>query len=81
MGKVCYKNEGEIKNAHNILVGRSEGKRPLGRPEHRWDGNIKTDQKANGWEGMGWIHLAQGGDLWRTVVKTVNLRIPYSTSD
>jgi hypothetical protein len=41
------------------LVGKPEGKRPLGRPMHRWEDNIRIDHKETGREGMNWIHLAQ----------------------
>jgi hypothetical protein len=64
-------------NAYRILVGKSEGKRPLGRPRRRWVNNIKMDLREIGWDGMDWIDLAQDTDQWRAVVKTVmNLRVP-----
>ena len=51
------------KGAYNILVGRPEGRRPLGRPRHRWEDNIKMDlQEAECW-GMDWIELAQDRDM------------------
>jgi hypothetical protein len=50
----------EIRNAYNILVGKSEGKRPLGRPKRRWKFNIRTDLRELGWEGMGRIHFRIG---------------------
>ena len=53
-----------------------EGKRPLGRPRHRWE-DIKTDIQEVGWGGMDWIDLAQGKDRWRALVNAVmNLRVP-----
>jgi hypothetical protein len=63
-------------NPYRILGGKPEGKRPLGRPRHRWANNIKMDLRAIGWDGMGWIDLAQGRDHWRALVNTVmNLRV------
>jgi len=71
---------GEI-NAYNILVGRPEGKRPLGRPSRRWEHNSTTDLMEIGWEGVDWIHVAQDRDQWRAVVNTViNLPFPYKAS-
>jgi hypothetical protein len=68
---------GEKRNAYSILVGKPEGKRPLGRPRRRWVDNIKTDLRVIGWDGMDWINLAQDRDQWRALVNTVmNLRVP-----
>jgi hypothetical protein len=68
---------GEKKNAYRILVGKPEGKRPLGRSRHRWMDNIKTDLRDIVWGGMDWIDLAQDRDQWRALVNTVmNLRVP-----
>jgi hypothetical protein len=68
---------GETRNAYGILVGKPEGKRPLGRPRRRWVDNIKTDLSEIGWDGVDWIELAQDRDQWRALVKTVlNLRVP-----
>jgi hypothetical protein len=67
---------GEKRGAYRILVGRPEGRRPLGTPRHRWEYNIKMDIQDVGW-GMDWIELAQGRDRWRAVVNAVmNLRGP-----
>jgi hypothetical protein len=64
-------------NAYRILVGKSEGKRPLGRPRGRWVDNIKMDLREIGWDGIDWIDLAQDRDQWRALVNTVmNLRVP-----
>jgi hypothetical protein len=53
---------GETRNAYRILVGKPEGKRPLGRPSRRWVDNIKMDLTQSGWDGMDWIELAQDRD-------------------
>jgi hypothetical protein len=67
---------GEKRGAYRILVGRPEGRRPLGRPRRRWEDNIKTDLEEVGW-GMNWIELAMDRDRWWAVVNAVmNLRVP-----
>jgi hypothetical protein len=67
----------EKRNAYRILVGNSEGKKPLGRTRRRWVDNIKMDLRKIGWDGMDWIDLAQDRDQWRALVNTVmNLRVP-----
>jgi len=53
---------GEMRNAYNVFVEKSEGKRQLGRPRHRWEDNIRMDLREIGWERMDWIHLAQDRD-------------------
>jgi hypothetical protein len=64
-------------NAYRIMVGKPEGKRPLGRPRHRWVDNIKMDLGERGWDGRDWIKLAQDRDQWRAFVNMVmNLRVP-----
>jgi hypothetical protein len=63
MGRACSTN-GEKRKAYRILVGNTEGKRPLGRPRRRWAGNIKMDLREIGWNGIGWIDLAQDRDQW-----------------
>jgi hypothetical protein len=76
LGRTCSTN-GEKKNAYKILVGKPEGKRPLGRPSHRWVDNLKMDLSEIGCFGMDWIDLAQDRDQWRALVNTVlNLRVP-----
>jgi hypothetical protein len=68
---------GEVRGAYNILVGRPERRRPLGRPRRRWEDNIKMDLKEIGFGDVDWIHLAQDRDRWRALVNTVmNLRVP-----
>jgi hypothetical protein len=64
-------------NAYRILVGKPEGKRPLGRLKHRWVDNIKIDFTEIGWDGMDWIDLGQDRDQWRALVNTaMNIRVP-----
>jgi hypothetical protein len=68
---------GGKRNPYRILVEKSEGKRPLGRPRRRWVDNIKIDLREKGWYGMDWIDLAQDRDQWRALVNMVmNLRVP-----
>ena len=60
-----------------VLVGKPEGKRPLGKPRRRWDDNIKIDIQEVGCGGMDWIELAQDRDRWWALVNAVmNLRVP-----
>jgi hypothetical protein len=68
---------GEKRSAYRVLVGKPEGKRPLGRPRRRWVDNIRMDlQEVGGWY-VDWIGLAQDRDRWRTLVSAVmNLRVP-----
>jgi hypothetical protein len=68
---------GEVRIAHNILVGRPEGRRPLERPKRRWEDNIKMDLREIGFGDVDWIHLVLDRDRWRALVNTVmNLRVP-----
>jgi hypothetical protein len=68
---------GEVRGAYNILVGRPEGKRPLGRHRCRWEDNIKIDLRETRFGDVDWIHLAQDRVRWRALVNTVmNLRVP-----
>jgi hypothetical protein len=70
---------GEGRGAYRVLVGRPEGRRPLGRPRHRWKDNIKMDLQEVGWGGMDWIVMAQDRDRWRAVVSAVmDLRVPQN---
>jgi hypothetical protein len=68
---------GETRNACRILVGKREGKRPIGRPRRWCVDNIKMDLREIGWDGVDWINLAQDRDQWNALVNTVmNLRVP-----
>jgi hypothetical protein len=62
---------GEKRNAYRLLVGKSEGERPLGRPRRRWMGNIKMDLLEIGWSSVDWIGLAEDRDKWRALVNAV----------
>jgi hypothetical protein len=65
---------GERRNAHRVLVGKPEIKRPLGRPRRRWNDNIKVDLQEVGRGVMDWINLAQDRDRWRALMKAVMKR-------
>jgi hypothetical protein len=68
---------GEGRGAYRILVGRPEGRRPLGRPRCRWEDNIKMDLQEVGWGDMDWIDTTQDRDRWRALVSAVmNLWVP-----
>jgi hypothetical protein len=68
---------GEKRNAYRLLVGKPEGKRPLGRPRRKWVDNIRTDLGEVGWGDVDWIGLAQDRNRWRGLVNSVlNLRVP-----
>ena len=68
---------GQGRGVHRVLMGRPEGKRPLGRHRRRWEDNIKMDLQEVGCEGMDWIEVTQDRDRWRALVSTVmNLRVP-----
>ena len=68
---------GEERGVYRVLVGKPEGRRPLGRPRRRWVDNIKMDLQKVGCGYMDWIGLAQDRDSWRTLVSAVmNLRVP-----
>ena len=68
---------GEGRGVHRVLVGKPEGKRPLGRPRHRWEDNIKTDLRIVGGCCGDWMELAQDRERWRALVSTVmNFRVP-----
>ena len=74
MGRACGAYGGGV---HRVLVGKPEGKRPLGRPRRRWEDNIKMDLREVGGGCEDWTELAQDRDRWRALVGTVmNLRVP-----
>jgi hypothetical protein len=67
---------GERRGVYRVLVGKHEGKRPLGRPRCRWEDNIKMDLQELGCGGMDWMKLAKDMDRWRELVNAVmNLRV------
>jgi hypothetical protein len=67
---------GEGRNVYRVLVGKPEGKRPLGRPRRRWEDGIRMDLEEIGWGRVEWIHLAQDRDRWLALVNAVmNLRV------
>ena len=75
VGHVAYM--GEKRGMYRVLVGKPEGKRPMGRPRRRWVDNIRMDLQEVGCGYMDWIELAQDRDSWRTLVSAVmNLRVP-----
>jgi hypothetical protein len=62
---------------YRVLVGKPEGKIPLGRPKRRWEDNIRMNLQEVGCGGLDWIRLAQDRDRWRAIVSAVmNLRVP-----
>jgi hypothetical protein len=75
MGGACGEY-GEGRGLHRVLVGKPEGKRPLGRPRPRWEDNIKMDLQEVGESCGDWMELAQDRDGWRALVGTLwNLRV------
>ena len=76
------KDVGEERRVYRVLVGKPEGKRPLGRPRRRWVDNIRMDLQEVGCVYMDWIMLAQDRDRWRTLVSAVmNLRVPWNAGN
>jgi len=76
MGGACSAY-GEKRGVYRGLVGKPEGKRPLGRPRSRWEDNIKMDLRKVGCGVVDWIEVAEDRDRWRTLVNAVmNLRVP-----
>jgi hypothetical protein len=74
MGGACSTNE-ENRNAYRLLMGKPEGRRPLGRSRRRWLDKIRMDLVVVGWGDVEWIGLAQDRDRWRALVNSVlNLR-------
>jgi hypothetical protein len=67
----------EERGVHRVMMEKPEGKRPLGRPRHRWEDNIKMGIQEVGGGCVDWMELAQDRDRWRAIVSTVkNLRVP-----
>jgi hypothetical protein len=78
MGRTSSKHR-EKRIACRILLGKPEGKIPLGLSRRRWEDNITMELREIGWSVINWIHLAQGKDQWRVLVNTVmNLRVPQN---
>jgi hypothetical protein len=80
MGRACSTSWGgeeeEKKNTYRIMVGKPEGKKPLGRRRRRWVDNIKMDLREILWDGVNWTDLAQDRDQWRYLVNTaMSLRV------
>ena len=76
MGWACARR-GEERGPYRVLVEKPEGKRPLGRPRHRWVDNIRMDFQEVGCGYVDWVGLAQDRDGWRKLVSAVmNLRVP-----
>jgi hypothetical protein len=68
---------GESRGVCRVLVEKPEGKRPLGRPKHRWEDNIKMDLQGVGYVDIDWIDLAKDRDRWRVLVnEAMNLPVP-----
>jgi hypothetical protein len=77
MGRGGEERRREERNAYRLLVGKPEGKRPLGRPGHMWVDNIRMNLGEVGWGDVDWIGLAQDRNRWRALVNSViNLRVP-----
>jgi hypothetical protein len=78
VGGICNTlGGGEGRGVYRVLVGRPEGKRPLGKPRRRWEDNIKMDLREIGIDGANWTRQAQDRVQWRAFVNTVmNLRSP-----
>jgi hypothetical protein len=76
VGGTCS-THGDGRSFYRILVGRLEGKIPLGRSRRRWEDNIKVDVRETGIDGANWIRLAQDRVQWRTSVNTImNFQVP-----
>jgi hypothetical protein len=76
MGRECS-THGEKMNAYSILMGKPEGKRPLGGPRHKCEDNDKMGLREIGWGDMDWMELTQDKNQWKALVNTVmNLQVP-----
>jgi hypothetical protein len=68
---------GEMRNAHNIVVRKPEGKRPVGRHRHRWEDHTRRDLREIEWEHVDWMHLVQDRDYrWVPMKTVINLQVP-----
>jgi hypothetical protein len=77
MGGACSTYGGRERCVYRVLMGKPEGKRPLGRPRRRWEDNIRMDLQEVGCGCEDWIGLAQDRDRWRALVSAErNLRVP-----
>jgi len=66
---------GYVRNTHEILVGKPQGKRQFGKSRRKWKASVRMDLRGTGWEGVDWIHLDQDRDHWQDLVSTVmNIR-------
>jgi len=73
---------GEGRGVYRVLVGKPEEMKPLGRPRHRWEDNIKMDLQEVGCGGMDWINLAQDSDRWWALMNAVmNLQVPQNVEN
>ena len=73
---------GERRGVYRVLVGKPEGKRPLGRPRCRLENNIKMDLQEVGWGSKDWIELAEDRDMWQALVNAVmNLQVPLDAGN
>ena len=77
MGR-AHETWGKRRGAYNVLFGKPEGKRPLGKPRHRWEDNTEMYLKEISWEGMDWIDLAEDGNRWQAFVNMVMNLIFYT---
>jgi hypothetical protein len=73
---------GKRRGVYRVLVGKREGKRPLGRRRLGWEDNTKMDLQEEGWEGMDWIDLTHDRDRWRALVNAaMNVRVPLNAGN
>jgi hypothetical protein len=75
MGRACS-THGKKRTEHRVLVGKSEGKRAVARPRHRWDDKTEIDLREVGWGGVDWVHLVEDREQRQALVNTVmNIRV------
>jgi hypothetical protein len=75
MGR-AYSMHGQMRNVYKTLVGKPEGRRPVRRPRHRWENNIKMDLRGICMVGVDWSHLAQDRDQWQELmIMVMNLQV------